>query len=146
MSTEDNKELVRRHTEEIVNQGNFAAFDELYAPNFIFHEPTFPQVRTREDAKRWITQTLKIFPDMRITIEDMIAEGDQVAGRFTFRGTDTRDTVGPGPHSATGKQFTVTGIIIARMANGQCVEMWHLVDHLGWRQQLGLIPARGQSS
>jgi len=142
MSTEDNKALVRRHFEEVLNQGNFAVLDELYAPNFIFHEPAFPQVRTREDAKRWLTQTLNTFSDFHATIDDMIAEGDQVAGRFTVRGTDTRDTVVPRPHSATGKQFTVTGI--ARIANGQFVEIWHQVDHLGWRQQLGLIPARGQ--
>jgi steroid delta-isomerase-like uncharacterized protein len=144
MSTEDNKALVRRHFEEVLNQGNLAVFDELYAPDFIFHEPAFPQVHTREDAKRWLTHTLNTFPDFHATVDDMIAEGDQVAGRFTVRGTDTRDTVVPRPHSATGKQFIVTGIAIARIANGQFVEMWHQVDHLGWRQQLGLIPARGQ--
>ncbi len=146
MSTEDNKALVRRHFEEVLNQGNFAVLDELYAPNFIFHEPAFPQVRTREDTKRWLAQTLNTFPDFHATIDDMIAEGDQVAGRFTLRGTDTSDTVVSRPHFATGKQFTVTGIAIARIANGQFVEMWHLVDHLGLRQQLGLIPARGQAS
>ena len=146
MSTEDNKALVRRLFEEVLNQGNFAVFDELYAPTFIFHEPAFPQVCTREDDKRWLIESRSAFPDIHITIEDLIAEGDQVVVRFTARGTTTRDTVAPGPHPATSKRYTVSGIAIARVANGQFVEMWHQVDHLGWRQQLGVIPTPGQES
>jgi steroid delta-isomerase-like uncharacterized protein len=131
MSTEDNKALVRRLFEEVLNQGNFAVFDELYAPDFIFHEPAFPQVRTREDDKRWLIESRSAYPDFHLTIEDLIAEGDQVVVRFTSRG----------PHPATGKQITVTGIFIARFANDQFVEIWHQADWLGLRQQLGLIPA-----
>ena len=145
MPTEDNKALVRRLIEVVWNQGHLAVFDELYAPNFIFHEPAFPQVRTREDDKRWLIESRSPFPDFHLTIEDMIAEGDQVAVRFTARGTDTRDTVVPRPHSATGKQLTVTGIAIARIANGRFVEIWHQVDWLGMFQQLGVIPAPGQA-
>ena len=136
MSAEGNKALVRRLIEEVLNQGNFAIFDELYAPNFIFHEPAFPEVRTREEDKRWLIESRSAYPDFHITIEDMIAEGDQVVVRFTSRGTNT----------ATGKQITVTGMAIARIANNQFVEIWHQLDWLGWRQQLGLIPARGQTS
>ncbi len=146
MSTEDNKALVRRLFEEVLNQGNFAVFDELYAPDFIFHEPAFPQVRTREDDKRWLIESRSAFPDVHFTIEDLIAEGDQVVVRFTSRGTNTADIVAPRPHPATGKQFTATGIFIARFANDKFVEIWHQMDWLGVLQQLGLIPAPGQTS
>lgn len=146
MSTEDNKALVRRYVEEVLNQGNLAVFDELYAPNFIFHDPDFPQVRTREDDKRSFTKILSAYPDFHLTIDDLIAEGDQVVMRFTARGTNTGDIVAPRPHPATGRQFTVMGITIYRFANDKFVETWHLVDLLGMRQQLGLIPAPEQAS
>ena len=146
MSTEDNKALVRRLLEEGWNQGNVAVSDELFAPNFIFHEPAFPQVRTREDGKRWLVKGRGAFPDLHLTVDDMIAEGDQVAGRVTLRGTPTTDLVTVMHIPATSKQVTATGIVIARIANDKFVEIWHQLDWLGWRQQLGLIPARGQTS
>ena len=146
MSTEDNKALVRRLIEVVWNQGNLAVFDELYAPNFIFHDPGLPHVRTREDDKRWIAGILKSFPDFHITIEDLIAEGDRVVVRMTGRGTNIGDILAPSPHPATGKQVTITGIAIARISNDQFVEFWHQVDWLGLFQQLGLIPVPGQAS
>jgi steroid delta-isomerase-like uncharacterized protein len=145
MSTEENKALVLRLIEEVWNQGQLAVFDELYAPDFLFHDPGLPQVRTREEDKHWIAGVLGAFPDFHISTDDMIAEGDQVAVRLTARGTNTGDIVAPGPHPATGKQVSLTGIAIARIANGQFVEIWHQVDWLGMFQQLGLIPAPGQA-
>jgi steroid delta-isomerase-like uncharacterized protein len=144
MSTEENKALVRRLIEEVWNQGNLAIFNELYAPDFIFHDPGLPHVRTREEDKQWIAGILKAFPDFQITIEDLIAEEDQVVVRLTGRGTNTGDILAPSPHPATGKHVTITGNAIARIANGQFVEIWHQVDWLGLFQQLGLIPAPGQ--
>jgi len=146
MSTEENKALVRRLIEEVWNQGNLAVFDELYAPDFIFHDPGLPLVRTREEDKQWIARILKAFSDFHITIEDLIAEGDQVVVRLTARGTNTGDLGAQAPHPATGKHVTITGNVIARIANGQFVEIWHQVDWLGLFQQLGLIPAPGQAS
>jgi steroid delta-isomerase-like uncharacterized protein len=146
MSTEENKALVRRLIEEIWNQGHLAVFDELYAPDFLFHDPGLPQVRTREEDKRWIAGILKSFPDFQITIEDVIAEGNQVVVRMTGRGTNTGDILAPSPHPATGKHVTITAIAIARVEGGQFVEIWHQVDWLGLFQQLGLIPAPVQAS
>ncbi len=146
MSTEENKTLVRRLIEEVWNQGNLAVFDELYSPDFIFHDPGLPQVRTREEDKRWIAGILHAFPDFHLTIEDVIAEEDQVVVRMTGRGTNTGDIRAPAPHPATGRHVTITGIAIARVANGQFVEIWHQVDWLGLFQQLGLIPAPEQAS
>jgi len=145
MSPEENKALVRRLIEKVWNQGNLAVFDELYAPDFLFHDPGLPQVCTREEDKQWIAGILHAFPDFHLTIEDLIAEGDQVVVRMTARGTNTGDILAPSPHPATGRQVTITGIAIARVANGQFVEIWHQVDWLGLFQQLGLIPAPGQT-
>jgi steroid delta-isomerase-like uncharacterized protein len=145
MSTEENRALVRRLIEEVWNQGNLAIFDELYAPDFIFHDPGLPQVRTREEDKQWIAGILKAFPDFQITIDDLIAEGDQVVVRLTGRGTNIGDLGTPAPHPATGKHVTITGNVIVRVANGQFVEIWHQVDWLGLFQQLGLIPVPGQA-
>ncbi len=89
MSTEENKALVRRLIEEVMNQGHLAVFDELYAPDFLFHDPGLPQVRTREEDKQWIAGILHAFPDFHLTIDDLIAEGDQVVVRLRARGTNT---------------------------------------------------------
>ena len=145
MSTEDNKAIVRRFIEEGWNQGNVALFDELTAPNWIYHDPSFPNVRTLEDYKRWTTETRSAFPDMYGTIEDMIAEGDQVVVRGTIRGTNTGDIVTPMHIPATGKQVMVSGMTIVRFAGGKGVEVWNLTDTLGIFQQLGLIPVPGQA-
>ncbi len=145
MSTEDNKAIVRRFIEEGWNQGNVALFDELTAPNWTYHDPSFPNVRTLEDYKRWTTETRSAFPDMYGTIEDMIAEGDQVVVRGTMRGTNTGDIVTPMHIPATGKQVTVSGMTIVRFAGGKGVEVWNLTDTLGIFQQLGLIPVPGQA-
>ncbi len=143
MSTEENKATVRRLTEEGWNQGNVAVFDELTAPNWVYHDPVVPDVRTLEDYKRFVTETRSAFPDLHFMLEDMIAEGDKVVGRWTFHGTNTGAIVTPMPIPATGKQVTMTGILIVRFAGGKGVEVWDQADSLGLFQQLGLIPAPG---
>jgi steroid delta-isomerase-like uncharacterized protein len=141
MSTETNKATVRRIIEEGWNEGKIAVFDELAAPNWIHHDPGRPHVRTLEDYKRHVTATRSAFPDIHFTIEDLIAEGDQVVLRWMRRGTHTGDLVTPTVRlPATGKQVTVTGITIFRFADGKVVETWNQPDSLGMFQQLGLIP------
>jgi steroid delta-isomerase-like uncharacterized protein len=144
MSTEDNKATVRRFTEES-NQGNVAALDELCAPNWVYHDPSFPDVRTLADYKRFLTETRSAFPDFHVTIEDVIAEGDKVVMRSIWRGTNSGDIVTPMHIPATGKQVTVTGITVVRFAGGKGVEVWNQQDSLGVFQQLGLIPGPGQA-
>jgi len=146
MSTEDNKTIVRRWTEEGWNQRNWAVFDELAAFNWIIHDPSLPQVRTLEDYKRWATETCNAFPDNHVTIDGMIAEGDKVVMRCTLRGTNTGDFVTPMPLPATGKQVTMTAMVIVRFAGGKGVEVWQVGDTLGMFQQLGVIPAPRQVS
>ena len=144
MSTEENKTLVRRAIEEGWNQGNLALTEELDAANFIHHDPDFPNFQTRKDYRQWVTQTRNAFPDLHLTIEDVIAEGDKVVTRWTFRGTNTGALVTPMPLPATDRQVTVTGITISRLTGGKFLENWQQGDTLGFLQQLGVIPAPGQ--
>jgi len=140
MSTEDNKTLIRRFYEEVFNKKNVAALDESYAPDHIDHTlpPGLPV--GPEGTKQAITMTLAGFPDLYVTIEDMIAEGDKVVTRFTTHGTQ-QGALGSIP--STGKQVAVSTIEITRIAGGKIVEDWGLDDRLGMLQQLGLVPAMG---
>jgi steroid delta-isomerase-like uncharacterized protein len=137
MSTEDNKALMRRFLEEVFNKQNQAAIDEFIAPNHVDHTlpPFLPT--TPEGTKRAIGMFLTAFPDVQLTVEDMIAEGDKVVTRYTSRGTQKGGFMGIPP---TGKQMTVSSIIIARFADGKIVEEWGLDDQVGMLQQLGVIP------
>jgi steroid delta-isomerase-like uncharacterized protein len=148
MSTEDNKAIARRFIEEGWNQGNLTVFDELCAPDYIYHDPV-SAVHTREDYKQLVTEGRRVYPDFHLTIEDLIAEGDKVVVRYTLRGTNTGDLVTPSmpmPIPATGKKVTGPGISITRIAGGKAVETWNQADNLGALQQLGLIPVPAQAS
>jgi len=89
MSTEVNIAAVRRHIEEGLNQGKVAVFDELCAPDFIFHDPDRPDVTTLEDFKRMLTEGRSACPDFHLTIDDLIATDEKVVLRWTWRGTNT---------------------------------------------------------
>jgi steroid delta-isomerase-like uncharacterized protein len=138
MSTEENKALMSRFLEEVFNKKNLAAIDEFIAPNQVDHTlpPFLPA--TPEGTKRAIDMFLKAFPDVHLTVEDMIAEGDKVVTRYTSRGTQKGAFMGVPP---TGKQMTVSSIIIAQITDGKIVEEWGLDDQMGMLQQLGVIPA-----
>ena len=139
MSTEENKANVRRFTDGF-NQKNVAVIDELCTPDYVNHDPANPQVRSREDYKQWFTELSAAFPDLHFTIDDILAEGDKVAYRFTLRATHSGSWRGAAP---TGKSTTVTGIAIARLRDGKSAELWTITDALGLVQQLGLIPSMG---
>ena len=141
MSTEENKALTR-HAYELANQRNWAAFYELIAPDFVLHNASMT-IQGREGYKQFLSMYFTAFPDAQSSIEDMIAEGDTVVVRQTFRGTHQGDLMGIAP---TGKQISATGIVITRIANGKAVEQWTNYDDLGLLQQLGVIPAPGQAS
>jgi steroid delta-isomerase-like uncharacterized protein len=79
------------------------------------------------------------FPDLQVTVEDQIAEGDKVVTRYTMRGTHQGAFMGLPP---TGKHVTVSGIQIERVVQGQIVEHWRKSDDLGMMQQLGAVPPR----
>jgi len=93
-----------------------------------------------EAYQQFFSMYFAAFPDAGVTIEDLIAEGDTVVVRQTFRGTHTGDLMGIPP---TGKQVSGTGIQITRIANGKAVEQWFNGDDLGLMQQLGVVASIG---
>jgi len=141
MSTEENKAMVRRIFEEAINKGNLSVVDEVMASNYVYHFPG-QDVKGPEGFKQFIYMMRTAFPDLHITIDDMIAEGDRVATRETLRGTHKGDFMGI---AATGKQVTFTGMVFVHFVGGKEVEAWGSMDQLGMMQQLGVVPPMGQS-
>ena len=141
--SEGNKNAVRRLFEEVWNKGNLQVTDELFTPNYTHHDASTPDVgRGPESEKKRATLYRAAFPDFRLTIEDLIAEGETVMARWSCRGTHTGDLSGIAP---TGKQFTISGVSIARFANGKMAEGWVNWDALGLMQQLGVVPELGKA-
>jgi len=136
--SEQNKNAVRRLFEEVWNKGYVPVADELFAPTYTHHDSSTPDVgRGPESEKKRVSLYRNAFPDLRLTIEDLIAEGETVMARWSCRGTHRGDLNGIAP---TGKQFTISGISIARFASGKMVEGWVNWDALGLMQQLGVVP------
>jgi steroid delta-isomerase-like uncharacterized protein len=139
MSTEQNKTLARRLFEEVWNSKNLAVLDEMVAPNFVFHN-SVQTLYGPEGFKQFATTYHHAFPEAHFTIEDVIAEGDTVALRWSARGTHQGELLGIPP---TGKEVVVTGITITLLSNGKSVEGWGEFDALGMLQQIGVIPRMG---
>jgi predicted ester cyclase len=142
MSTEENKALVRRFFEDGWNKQNLALVDELLSADYVDHDlpPGFPP--TRDGFKQSASMYWSGFPDGRLEIEDQVAEGDRVVTRWSGRATHTGEFMQIAP---TGKQVAVAGITINRVAGGKLVENWLQFDRLGLLQQLGVVPAPGQT-
>lgn len=135
----ENKALARRLVEEAFNAGRLDVTDELVASDFVGHDPALPEeVRGPAGVKESIAGYRTAFPDIRVTIEDQIADGDYVVTRWSAKGTHQGELMGM---PATGKQATVTGITIDRIVDGRIAESWDNWDTLGMMQQLGAIPA-----
>jgi steroid delta-isomerase-like uncharacterized protein len=130
-----NKAIFRRYFEDVLNTGNVGLVDELIALNYISHYPTgYEFGGGPEDVKHIVTTVRTGFPDVHFTVEDLIAEGDKVVGRWTFRGTHMGDFMGI---PTTGKKVEVMGIAIYRIAAGKIAEAWVAWDAMGLMQQLG---------
>jgi steroid delta-isomerase-like uncharacterized protein len=135
---ENNKAIVRRVFEEVWNKGSLSLVDELFAPNYEDHDASTPDFgRGPESEKKRVTLYRNAFPDVRLTIEDIIAEGETVMTRWSCRGTHKGDLSGIAP---TGKQFTISGITVARLAHGKIAEAHVNWDALGLMRQLGIVP------
>jgi steroid delta-isomerase-like uncharacterized protein len=139
MPGDDLKAIARREIEEVYGAGNFAVADEIVAHDFVGHDPALPEpLRGPAGIKEAATGYRNAFPDLRITIEAQVSEGDLVVTRWTARGTHQGELFGIAP---TGKQATVTGISLDRISNGKIIEDWTNWDTLGLLQQLGAVPA-----
>jgi steroid delta-isomerase-like uncharacterized protein len=141
MSTEQNKASARRGFEEIWNQGNLAVVDELTSPDYAGHFFLPGMASGVEGFKQFVMLYRSAFPDVHFTVDDIVAEGDRVATRWTATGTHTGQLMNIPP---TGKKVTVTGMTLTRYnAEGKGVEGWANFDQLGMLQQLGVVPAPG---
>ena len=136
MSAEENKALVRRSW-EIVSQRNPDLIEEFYPPDLVWHEPD-QDIRGYEQARQFVSTYFRAIPDINISVEDVLGEGDKVVTRYTIRGTHQGETEEFGP--PTGKQVELEGITIHRFEDGKIVEEWERYDTLSVLQQLGLVP------
>jgi steroid delta-isomerase-like uncharacterized protein len=140
VSPEENKAVVRRFLEEVFGGGDLELADELFAPDYVLHDPAVPgEVRGPESMKQYMSMYRAAYPDTSFTVEDQIAEGDEVVTRWTGQGTHQGELMGIPP---TGER--VTGIEFDRVSGGRIEEQWNNFDQLGVLQQLGVAPAPGQ--
>jgi steroid delta-isomerase-like uncharacterized protein len=139
MSAEQNKAIVSQWVEGGWNGGDFSLVDEHYAEDYVLHDPAMP-VHGHAGFKQYVAMYRSVFPDLHFTLEDMVAEGDTVAWRITARGTHKGALMGIPP---TGKQVSISAIIISRFVGGKWAEDWANIDMFGMLQQIGAIPAPG---
>jgi predicted ester cyclase len=137
--SEDTKALVRRYFEDVVNKGNLDAITDFIAPTYIGRQVGTPEAKGPEDVKHRVSALRAAFPDLHVTLEDVVVEGDKVATRTTNRGTHRGNLGGMAP---TNKQLTWTVIGIQRVENGKFAEGWSISD-LG--PQLRAVSASGQN-
>jgi steroid delta-isomerase-like uncharacterized protein len=131
-----NKSVVRRFVEEVWENGNVEAMDDLFTEDSVLHDPT-GDVRGPDAFKTYNERYLAAFPDLEYEVRDMVAEDDKVAFRARMQGTHEGAFKGFEP---TGQSFEAEGIIIARIEDGKIAERWASYDALGMLQQLGLGP------
>ena len=134
--SEENKALQRREMEEVWNQKNLAAIDEFYAPDFVNHSAPPGMPHDLEGLKALIGMYFGAFPDLQLTAEFQVAEGDKVVVRWIVTGTHTGELMGI---PATGKSIRTTGIAINRIVGGKIAEVWFESDQMDMMQQLGVI-------
>lgn len=144
MISERDREVVRRFFEEVWNKGNLEYIDEAYSPDFVLHalwqNPSLGGARDSagpQAAKEVIGRWHEGFPDIRVTIEEQVAEGDTIVSRHYSYGTHTREFRGLKPTNRSGK---MSGITITRVKEGKIVEAWTLWDAVGMMQALGVMP------
>ena len=137
LEPEQLKLLAKRFYEEVLNHGDLAVIDDLIADELVEHEelPGIPP--GREGVRAWATLMRRAFPDLVVSINQMIASGDEVWVHITMRGTQDGPFMDIPP---TGKRVEISGIDRVRVRNGKAVEHWGVTDNLTLLQQLGQIP------
>ncbi len=140
MSIEENKALVRRHFEDLLNGWNLDLVDEIFSPDYVHHHPDRDNLKPGiTGVKQFLAQAANAFPDSHILIEDICAEGDKVWVRTSSQATHLGDYLGLPP---TGKVIRKRSMDIFRIQDGKFVEHWDIMDELGTWLQLGLAEPR----
>jgi len=134
--------LSRGIFEDVWNRKNLNAIDDLMSADYLHHDASSPAVpRGTEGYKQFVQGYMKAFPDARFEIQDEFTDSQNEVTRWTVTGTHQGDLAGIPP---TGRRFSVTGISIARVANGKIIESWNSWDALGMMQQLGVVSAENK--
>ena len=136
MSTTHNKRLAERVWDEVWHQGDLRRIDDLFASDFVRHDPG-RELHGTEQNRQFVAELRAAFPDLHFTVEDEIAEGDRVCVRYRFEGTHTGAFRGI---PSTKKRIGYSGILIYRILNNKIVEQWTEFDLLGFLKQLGALP------
>lgn len=140
--SEANKAIARRLYDELASQGNLSMADELVTEDFVDHNSPGSDIAPgREGFKQVFAVFRSAFPDMRISVEDQVAESDKVVSRATVSGTHQGDYMGI---PATGKSFSIGIVDIFRFEGGKIAERWGEGDTLGMMTQLGVVPSPGE--
>ena len=138
-NVEKNKAFIQTFNEDFWNKHNIEAFEKYFSADFISH---YPDVDMNAEQVKGLCQAyFSAFPDLHITMDDMIAEGDRVVKVWTANCTSKGDFMGI---PATGKPIVVKGIEVFRIVDGKIAENWVSMDNLGMLQQLGVIPPMGE--
>ena len=135
-TTEDNKAVVSRFVEEVINQNRMDRADDLVVEDFVELDPLPSQRQGREGLKEVVGMMRAAFPDIHWVVEEMVAEGETVASRFTWSGTHRGEFLGV---PATGRRVVVKGMVIDELAGGKMSKSRILMDSLGMMQQLGVM-------
>ncbi len=137
--SEENKALIERWFEEVWNQGNSKAIDELLAPDGVIHglvDASGQPVRGLDGFREFHSQFRGAFSDLNISVDDVVAEGDRVVARCSVRGQHTGESLG---FAATNAPIQFEGIAIVRIKDGKIVEAWNQFDFLEMNKQLGVL-------
>jgi steroid delta-isomerase-like uncharacterized protein len=137
MTTDQNRAIVRRYYDEVLNGRTVAVLDEIAVEDYIENDPFPGMGNGREQLKLRAGALLSAFSPCTFKIEDIVAEGDRVAVRWRSRGTHSGEFMGIPP---TNRPYEIAGIDFHRLADGRMAEHWHVVDQLSQLQQLGLLP------
>ena len=141
VSAEESKATMRRYL-DVFEQGNIELLDELLAPDYVNRTPATPDLPTGpEGVKGVVSMFRSAMPDLRVAVEDMIAEGDKVATRYTLEGTHEGELFGVPP---TGRRLSIKSMTVERVSDGKIREHWRVTDNLEMMQQLGVVPEAGQ--
>ena len=142
MSLKELEAKIQRAGEEAWYKGNVDAFDEIYAADYVWHRPPFPDTSGLEAVKQSVAATRPAYSDIQATYTEWVAEGDVIAYRYTMRMKHTG--VSPTlPIPPTGKEVMLQGCIVTHVKDGKIIEEWEYSDYLGFLQQLGVVPALG---
>lgn len=141
--SEEIKAKAKRVVEEAWNKGNLDVVGEVYAADVVYHRPPLADIEGIEAVKQHIANNRSAFPDLQMTLDESIIEGNTNAVRLTIRGTHTGQSSAL-PIPPTGKQIITLGCSVGHWAGGKIVEEWDYVDYLGTLQQLGVVPAMGE--